>query len=335
MSKVLRQLKTLCYLPREPGRITTSELRRKLELEGFLITPRTLQRDLESLSAAFPIGCEEQGRSLAWYFYRDATLFAIPAMDAHTAFTFLMSKQYLTELLPKTYDQHLQPYYDAAQAVLGKGSDLSRWTNKVRIVPRGQPLLRAEIKPEVLYSVHEALLHDKYLQVQYRTRQNSRYREYEINPLGLVLRYEASYLICTLWNYQEVKHFALHRCRRARVLDQATRIPPGFKLDDYVQQGPFNYPVGGMIKLEALFDADAARHLRETPLSPHQCLRDHADGRIHLTVQTQDTAQLRWWLLGFGAGVEVLAPQSLREEFMNTACRMNRLYQADTWQDNI
>lgn len=331
MSTILRQLRMLCYLPRHPRQVTTSELRQKLELEDFSVSARTVQRDLEALSARFPISSEERGRSLAWRFDRDATLFSIPALDPHTAFTFLLSRQHLSELLPKGCAEALQPYYDAAEEALrgDRAADLRRWVKKVRIVPRGQPLRPAAVDPKALAAIHEALLRDRRLQVSYRPRGQKRARKYELNPLGLVLRYEVGYLVCTAWDYADVRHFSLHRFRKARILDQPVRRPRGFKLDDYLQpggQGPFDYPVGGRIELEALFDPVLAGHLRETPLSPHQRLGELDDGRVRLRAPVQDTAQLRWWLLGFGGGVEVLAPAALRDEFAQTARAMSRMY---------
>ena len=41
-----------------------------------------------------------------------------------------------------------------------------------------------------------------------------------------------------------------------------------------------------------------------------------------------NTAQLRWWLMGFGEGVEVLEPVSLRQEFIDMAQALNIVYQA-------
>ncbi len=66
-----------------------------------------------------------------------------------------------------------------------------------------------------------------------------------------------------------------------------------------------------MIELEALFDADAAFHLRETRLSEDQVLTDQPDGRVLVKARVRDTGELRWWLLGFGDAVEVLRPEGL------------------------
>ena len=46
------------------------------------------------------------------------------------------------------------------------------------------------------------------------------------------------------------------------------------------------------------------------------------DGRILVEATVSDTADLRWWLLGFGSSVEVLEPTSLREQFREQAQRL-------------
>ena len=38
-----------------------------------------------------------------------------------------------------------------------------------------------------------------------------------------------------------------------------------------------------------------------------------------------DTAQLRWWLLGFSDQVEVLGPKALRNEFIEKTKGMNKV----------
>ena len=116
----IRCLKTLSCLPRYPGCITTPEIHRRLRDEGFTVSRRTIQRDLESLSGAFPIGSEYQGRSLAWYWAGKATLFSIPAMDAYTALTFLLAEANMQALFPAGIRSSMTPYFDAARDVLKK-----------------------------------------------------------------------------------------------------------------------------------------------------------------------------------------------------------------------
>jgi predicted DNA-binding transcriptional regulator YafY len=95
-------------------------------------------------------------------------------------------------------------------------------------------------------------------------------------------------------------------------------LPEHFDLDAYLRAGGFEYPEGEPIPLVALFQRGAARHLQETPLSDDQRIVDEDDWRVRLTATVNDTALLRWWLLGFGSGVEVLEPAALRAEMAET-----------------
>ena len=325
----IRCLKTLSCLPRDPGRITTPEIHRKLQDEGYDISLRTLQRDLERLSGSFPINSEEQGRSLAWYWSGNATLFSIPAMDVDTALTFLLAETNMKDLFPVSIHSRMKPYFDGARDVLEERSQrhLRNWKEKVRFFPRSQPLQPAHIEPEVLRTVHKALLQDKRLRARYRKREERRSREQEINPLALVHRYDVSYLICTFWRYPKVWHLPLHRFKSAQLLESPAIKPPGFNLEDYLRkERALEYPQGGEIRLDALFAAGAAAHLRETRLSKYQRLQEQPDARVRLTATVQDTSQLRWWLRGFGELVEVIGPETLRKEFAETARKMHQLY---------
>ena len=155
-----------------------------------------------------------------------------------------------------------------------------------------------------------------------------------VNPLALVIKDDVFYLVATLWGYHDVRQLALHRMTSARQLDEQVESSVPFSLRDYVEQDGFAYRASPEeIKLKALFDADAARHLLERRLSPSQKARVTRDGRIMLEAQVPDTQELRWWLLGFGAQVEVRGPASLRKEFRETSLAMAKRYASKgRWQ---
>ena len=46
--------------------------------------------------------------------------------------------------------------------------------------------------------------------------------------------------------------------------------------------------------------------------------------RVKATLE--DTAQLRWWVLGFSDQVEVLGPKGLRDEFIEVTKKMVSIY---------
>jgi predicted DNA-binding transcriptional regulator YafY len=137
----------------------------------------------------------------------------------------------------------------------------------------------------------------------------------------------ALYLLATLDDFEDVRQLRVHRFISAKLLpDQPRRVPLDFSLDAYIGAGGFDYLEGEPLRLVALFEPEAALHLRETTLSADQQLLDHEDSWVRLTATVADSPMLRWWLLGFGANVEVLEPVTLRQELSETAQGMARRY---------
>jgi predicted DNA-binding transcriptional regulator YafY len=98
-------------------------------------------------------------------------------------------------------------------------------------------------------------------------------------------------------------------------LNNGTKVPSGFNLDNAIAGGLADFAdQGEPIKLEIRCEEWVAAYLIETPLSPDQSVNQDADGLIRITATVNDTWQLRWWLLGQGAGIEVCAPPALRAE---------------------
>jgi predicted DNA-binding transcriptional regulator YafY len=62
----LRYLMLLREIPRAPKRVDTATLARRLEDRGIGVTRRTLQRDLERLSATFPLACDDATKPYGW-----------------------------------------------------------------------------------------------------------------------------------------------------------------------------------------------------------------------------------------------------------------------------
>ena len=176
--------------------------------------------------------------------------------------------------------------------------------------------------------MYEGLLLGRRLMVEYRAKASARSRSVELNPLGLVVRAGIAYLVATAWDYDDTRHFALHRMDTAQLLDQAARPLPGFRLADHIRtDSQFSYPLSaGSVGLKALFDTDAAVHLTESRLAADHRATEQADGRTLIEATVADTADLRWWLLGFGGAVEVLGPASLRADVAAEARRMAMIY---------
>ncbi len=313
---LLRQWELLRSIPRAPRKIDVATLMQKLEGAGYPSNKRTIQRDLNTLSSVFPLQSDTKGIPYGWSWSAEAPAFDLPAMDGPTALTLRLIEQFIPALLPPTIRDLLAPQFARARAVLDANPDntLANWTNSVRVVPREMPLLPPKFNNEAVRVVYDALLAGKRFTAEYRSRaaDTDELKTYEASPLGLVARGPLLYLVCTLWNYQDIRQLALHRVMSAAPTDKKVTKPDGFDLDKYIEQGEFQYPIGPMISLKAKFTRAAAAHLVETPLSEDQTIMDLDAAHVLVIATIRDTAQLDWWLSGFGAMVEVLEPPELR-----------------------
>ena len=319
----------LRLIPRYPVKIDGAELEARLRGEGDEITRRTIQRDLEKLSRIFPLLCDGQSKPYGWSWSRDAEGFALPGMSPTTALTLRLVDAHLATLLPPSVRSGLQPYVIGAGKVLdGIGDNpLRGWPEKIRVIPAGQPLQPATADETALAVVYDALLRERRFYCRYRPRGADEVKEYEVSPLGLVSMDRQLYLVATLWDYVEPVLLRPHRMEAAQLLEKAAQAPDNFSLDDYIASGELQFANSERtLRLEALFSAAAGKHLLETPLSADQHVKEEKDGRLRVKATVQDTRQLRWWLLGFGSAVEVLAPRKLQTEFSAIAAKMAGIY---------
>jgi predicted DNA-binding transcriptional regulator YafY len=329
-----RQWELLRSIPRAPRKIDVATLMAKLESAGYPTTKRSIQRDLNSLSRVFPLVCDDPGAGVAhgWSWDATAQAFDLPTMDGPTALTIRMIEQFIPTLLPPAIRELLEPQFKRAKEVLdaNPGNPLKVWTDCVRVVPREMPLLPPKYNNAAIRVVYDALLAGKRFSANYKSRAaiTDEMKSYEVSPLGLVARGNLLYLVCSLWDYEDIRQLALHRVFDAALTDKAVTRSEGFNLDRYIEQGEFQYPVGPMIQLKLKMNRAAAAHLYETPLSEDQTITESGTDYVVVTATVRDTAQLEWWLSGFGASVEIREPPDLRRRMVEANMSLNEIYHA-------
>jgi predicted DNA-binding transcriptional regulator YafY len=339
--KSLRLIRMLELVPRgrsssgEPKGISVREIAEALQrpwrnVEFPRQSYRTIQRDLELLAAICPgLECETRGRTYYWYWADAARMFNIPRMATEEAVALDTARSLLQGMLPQSVSDHLAPFFDVADATLGeaqRGRRGARWRDKVRVVVPSQPFLKPRIEHAIFRMVSEALFRDRQLTLVYRNREDDVKQHEHVNPLGLVYWGERPYLVVMLSGRDKPLYLALHRIERAAILaDFPAQRPATFDLDQYIAEGHFGVRRGDPIKLDVRFRGKRVRQFEEMALSEDQALAYEA-GWVRVRATVNDTEQLRWWLLGFGADAEVIGPERLRKQIAEAAGRLHCLY---------
>lgn len=313
-NKTYRVIALLQALPRAPRQSTSTDLLRRLEAEGHSIDKRTIERYLKEISESDEFGslicCNDSARPYGWSFSKDAQV-SLPGMDASMAITWDLVERYLTSLLPRAAVAKLAPVFASAQNWLKhyRPAGNRGWAQKVAYVPRGQQLLPAHVSPAVLDQVYAALYQGQQLDIWYKDKSEAM----RFHPQGLVDRGVVRYLVAPARDYDTPVLVALHRIKKVAIVDEPARKLSGFDLYDYINAGNLGYPIGGVIQLKLHFYGSSGQHLYETPLTADQHLEQQPDGSVVLQAELDETSELYWWIQGFGANVEVLAPKSLRK----------------------
>lgn len=319
-STAVRYLTMLRMIPRFPKIITTTELAQRLEEQDFSVTIRSIQRDLEKLSAYFPLLVDESARPYGWSFDRDATVDIIPALDLPAALTFELAKAYLAPMLPPRALSHLKPHFNEARRTLSReNSPLGQWPDRVRVITRGLGGSRPAVDADVLETVTEALLCEHQCKLTYQARSWPEPEDITVHPFGLIFRDPNVYLIGNIEGRDGIRQLVLHRATTGELVEQPVERPEDFDLDLYIHSGAMgilwsNNPV--FLKLRC--DKPALNHLIESPLGLDQLVTEEDDQTFELSVTVGDTQDLRWWLTAQAVHCDILEPNWLRAEIRKT-----------------
>ena len=309
-----RQWLMLQWIPRHPLRITARELVDRLVAEGYTVSKRTVERDLDSLSAAFPLGVDDRQKPFGWSWQREAPAFSLPGMSPLQAMVLQLAHSHLVGLLPSHLMDQLAPYFDQASLTLSQvpNRGLASWSDKVETIAPNQPLLPPAMDEDLLATVHLALQQDRQVSIGYRARGVGEPRTHRIHPLGLVQRGPVTYLICRFAKHDDIASLPVHRMVSAEPLDDPVERPEGFNLHEFVHGGAMGFFDRGPIRLVLRMEAPAAEHLSETRLSEDQVISPDSDPDwVVITATVRYTSQLVWWINSFGDQVEVLEPGDL------------------------
>lgn len=334
---LLRTLVLLRLIPRHPSSISTVRLHAALAAEGFEISLRSLQRDLDGkLSQHFDLLCSKDDpdpaiarqRPFRWS-YQPHVRPGLPLMSAAEAMAFQLCEGHLRHLLPPGVLDQLEPHFAEARQTLSRreGSKHARWLDRVRSLPNGKALLPAVVPADIWEKVATAVLEQRQLQVDYFSRAKGEVKPMRLHPKGLVSRGPTTYLIASVGDYRDVRHFALHRIRAAKIFDEISRHDE-FQMSEYLPMAAFTRRhAEDTLQLTAEIHQSVAGILQETPISSDQTLvKKEGETWYELHATMHNDEETIWWLLSLGEEIKVVNPESLRSQISEKLCAARKLY---------
>jgi predicted DNA-binding transcriptional regulator YafY len=307
------RLLSIVLLLQANGQLTSRSLAERLE-----VSERTIHRDMEALSfSGIPVFAE-RGSNGGWSLlgeYR-TNLTGLNEAEVQSLFVTQPPKLLADLRLKKASEGALLKLLAALPAMYRQGAEQAR--RRIHIDTAGWA--RHEEAVPLLPVLQDAIWSERRLRFTYQRGPGCDDVEREVDPLGLVAKGSAWYLVAGVG--ESVRSYRISRMARAEVLDQRSAVPAGFDLAAFWEQST------------AKFKSALPNYVAQFRVAPDVFPRLRFAGRFARVGDTVETDRDGWlrvsvgfdveeiaceYALGFGSKLEVLEPRSLREKVIAAA----------------
>lgn len=285
-------------------KVTAAELHQQVTEAGFECSIRTVQRLLVMLTDQFDIDVDDRSKPYGYKWKENADGLALPILSDQESLLLALAEQQVRGLLPTSVMKSMDGFFVQARSNLSDKPNARHereWLSKVRVVSTTQPLLPPEIAGGVFEEVSAALFGNRWLSVEYKNAAGKASTA-DVMPLGLAQQGPRLYLVCRYRGYDNERSLALHRVVSAKASTLPFDRPKDFDLQKYDDDGRFGFGEGKRIRLTFRIEKETGRHLLESRLSADQDVKEVGDD-FEISATVVETAQLEWWLRGFGEQV--------------------------------
>ena len=314
------RLLSIVLLLQTHGQLTSRSLAARLE-----VSERTIHRDMEALSVSGIPVFAERGSTGGWSLlgeYR-TNLTGLNEAEIQSLFVTQPPKLLADLRLKKASEGALLKLLAALPAMYRQGAEQAR--KRIHIDTAGWARLEEAVP--LLPVLQDAIWSERRLRFRYQRGPGCDDVEREVDPLGLVAKGSAWYLVAGIG--ADVRTYRISRIASAEVLDQRCAVPANFDLAAFWETSTTK------------FKSAPPNYVAQFRVAPDVFPRLRFAGRFARVGDTVDT-DLNGWIvvnvgfdveeiacefaLGFGAKLEVIEPRSLREKVIAAAKQVIEFY---------
>ncbi|MEK8216959.1 helix-turn-helix transcriptional regulator [Paenibacillus sp. FSL L8-0463] len=273
----------------------------------FETSVRTIYRDIQALSEAgvSVIGAPGQGYSLMEGYFLPPVSFTV-----EEAVTLLIGTDFIEQWFDVHYGRKSRTSRGKIEAILPEPvrSEAARIRKSIRLRTSAEDVSRIQEKA-YLEAIRQAILEERKISFHYSKKiaeaDGNRQSVRTVAPYGLVLLHGAWVLIAWCELRQDIRHFRLSRMTELIELEAGFKLPADFNLDAYRPPDDRN------IRVRIRVQPDIADKVRESNNFYIDTIEDQPEGLL-VTFRVRQAEELLQSVLGWGAGVVVLEPESFR-----------------------
>ncbi len=273
---------------------------------------RTVYRDLDALMyAGFPVVSEKREGRVFYRFLESFRIGDVPfTPDEILALAF--GEDLLRQLEGTVFHDSIRSALHKIRSGLSPelAEYLARLGETFRVLP-GPHKNYAHLR-ETNQALHDAVLRQRTVRMRYRTGRTGKEATRELDPYRVWFRSGGLYVVGHDHKSDEIRTFAVERIRELELTEASFSIPESFDFDTW-SASSFGVIAEPATQVRLRFDRRWVTYVEEHTWHPSQALKALPRGRVEMNLEVGDTADLRAWILSFGAGAEVIEPAELRD----------------------
>jgi predicted DNA-binding transcriptional regulator YafY len=235
----------------------------------------------------------------------------------------LTARQILANVQPGLLQDELDMLQQRmSQLIDQEGIDFSAHPERIHIRhDAGRP-----VPGRLFEDLLRALFQRSRLNIRYHGRRRDAVSERTVSPQRLTAYRDRWYLDAWCHDAEGLRSFAVERIQALEPLDEPAEELESSALRDHFDgaYGIFSGPAEHRARLR--FNAEAARWAADEQWHAEQQAERADDGTLELSFPFGSSRELVMDVLRYGADVEVLAPDFLREQVADAARRMRAIY---------
>lgn len=289
---------------------------------------RTVYRDLDALMyAGFPVMSEKRDGRVFYRFMDSFKIGDVPfTPDELLALAF--SEDLLRILEGTVFHDSIGSALAKIRAGLGPelSAYLSRLNDSFRVLPG--PHKRYAQFADTIRLLNENVLSQRTVHITYRTARSGEESERDLDPYRVWYRSAGLYVVGHDHRSEEIRTFAVDRILEITAGSASFEVDPAFDFELFVSSA-FGVISETPVSVRIRFDRSWRNHVIEHTWHPSQKFVELQDGGLELSMEVGGSAELRNWVMTFGAGAEVLEPASLRKDVIDELRKMTERYGAN------
>lgn len=308
---LVRLLAMMQMIPIYPRWVSAKSLHAGLSDQGYTVTKRTVERDLNRFSTVLGLVAVDSPEGYKWSYASDNQTAFLPDLSAPEALSLKMVQKHLTHHLPPFLFANMQAIFSKADKTLNKKAPFVQWVHKVAVIPPGIPIRPHISEPDTLAVLYRGLMENRKVRVHY----GRNVRSHVISLLGLIVRDNKLVFVCFYEGFTDTRMILAHRVKSAEL----TELTHEHKID-ISQYATSGQPGSALSNDDIVLNIQAKGYIRklllESTIGKRQSVTTLDDTWSNVSVTLPHTRELEHWLKAHIEDIKIISPTDLKERVL-------------------